>query len=480
MKIQLLSPAGEVHRHGTGIFKTALRYAPLTLTTLAALVPEELNAEVTIQDEGVQPLDLNFEADLVGISAITGTALRAYKIADELRAKGHTVILGGVHATLLPEEAAPHADALVLGYAEKSWPQLLRDFASGKLQPRYQFPTGRSLAGVPIARRELLKKKGYATVNSIEATRGCPHKCDFCVVPTAWANTYAHRPVEEVVAELKTFESKKAIFIDLSPVEDIHYAKSLYRAMIPLGFRWVGLATTRIAEDAELLKLASQSGCKGVLIGFESISQDTLNATHKHFHAAAKYGEVVKKLHDHGIGIQGCFVFGFDSDDESVFERTVEFVDRTRIDLPRYAVATPFPNTALFRRLEAEGRLLHKNWSLYDVEHVVSQPKQISPERLQDGLEWAWRQSYRWGSLATRIRGAPWSLLPLWTSLNLGYRFYSRHLREKTKIVYRDAAYMAAQSARVGERRESASDSPEPARSCGSAAPEFVPLATEV
>src|SRR3954469_21389987 len=148
MRIQLLSPAGEIHRNTTGIFKTALRYAPLTLTTLAALVPAELNAEVTIQDEGVQPLDLDFEADLVGITAITGTAPRAYRVADELRAKGHTVVLGGVHATLLPDEAAGHADALVLGYAEKAWPQLLRDFARGELRPRYFLPTGRRLEGV--------------------------------------------------------------------------------------------------------------------------------------------------------------------------------------------------------------------------------------------------------------------------------------------------------------------------------------------
>jgi radical SAM superfamily enzyme YgiQ (UPF0313 family) len=441
MKIQLLSPAGEIHRNKSGIFKTSLRYAPLTLTTLAALVPAELDAEVSIQDEGVQPLDLDFEADLVGITAITGTSLRAYRIADELRGKGHTVVLGGVHPTLLPDEAAPHADALVLGYAEKTWPLLLRDFAGGELKPRYFHPTGRSLAGVPIARRDLLKKERYSTINSIEATRGCPHKCDFCVVPTAWSNIYAHRPVEEVIAELQTFEGRVALFIDLSPVEDIHYAKTLYSAMIPLRLRWVGLATTRIAEDAELLRLAAQSGCKGLLIGFESISQDTLNQTHKHFHAAKEYGDVVKKLHDHGIGIQGCFVFGFDNDDESVFERTVEFVDRTRIDLPRYAVATPFPSTGLYRRLEAEGRLLHKNWALYDVEHVVFEPKQMSPERLQEGLEWSWRQSYRWGSLFTRVRGAPLSILPLWLSLNFGYRYYAQHLHEKIDGVYRDPAY---------------------------------------
>jgi radical SAM superfamily enzyme YgiQ (UPF0313 family) len=442
MKIQLLSPAGEIHRNGTGIFKTSLRYAPLTLTTLAALVPPELNADVTIQDEGVQPLDLDFDADLVGITAITGTALRAYAIADRLRARGHTVVLGGVHATLLPDEAALHADALVLGYAERSWPELLRDFARGALKRRYHTPTGRSLAGVPIARRDLLKKERYSTVQSIEATRGCPHKCDFCVVPTAWANTYAHRPVEEVIAELATFEKRHALFIDLSPTEDVHYAKALYRAMIPLRIRWVGLSTTRIAEDAELLALAARSGCKGLLIGFESISQDTLNETHKGFHAAPKYAEVVRRLHDHGIGIQGCFVFGFDNDDESVFERTAEFVDRTRIDLPRYAVATPFPGTGLFRRLKAQGRLLHERWDLYDVEHVVFQPQRMSPERLQEGLEWTWRQSYRWRSLLTRLGGAPWSILPLWVSLNLGYRYYAHHLREKTGAVYRDAAYL--------------------------------------
>jgi radical SAM superfamily enzyme YgiQ (UPF0313 family) len=479
MKIQLLSPAGEIHRNRSGIFRTSLRYAPLTLTTLAALVPDELDGEIVLQDEGVQSLDLDFEADLVGITAITGTSLRAYHIADELRSRGHTVVIGGPHATLLPDEAAAHADAVVVGYAERSWPRLLCDFVAGNLQPRYHVPTGRSLAGLPIARRDLLKKKSYATVNSIEATRGCPHKCDFCVVPAAWANTYTHRPVGEVVAELKTFEGKKAVFIDLSPVEDVQYAKSLYRAMIPLGIRWVGLATTRIVEDAELLQLAAQSGCKGVLIGFESINQDTLNASRKHFHSAANYAEVVKKLHDHGIGIQGCFLFGFDNDDESVFERTVEFVDRTRIDLPRYAVVTPFPNTGLYRRLEAEGRLLHKNWSLYDVEHVVCQPKQMSPERLQDGLEWAWRQSYRWSSLAARVRGAPWSLLPLWVSLNLGYRFYARHLREKTKIVYRDVAYMAEAAARLHDLGTSADGSVELPRGSGTEmAPEVVQLAT--
>jgi radical SAM superfamily enzyme YgiQ (UPF0313 family) len=437
MKIQLISPAGEIHRNKTGIFKRSLRYAPLTLTTLAAMVPEELDAEVTIQDEGVEPLDLDFTADLVGITAITGTALRSYAIADRLRARGHTVVLGGVHPTLLPDEAAQHADCIVTGYAEHAWPKLLRDFADGQLQARYHYPTGRQLH-VPIARRDLLKKNRYATVNSIEATRGCPHKCEFCVVPTAWQGIYAHRPIKDVIAELRTFEGRHALFIDLSPVEDVDYAKALYRAMIPLKIRWLGLATARLAEDLELLSLAAQSGCKGVLIGFESINQDTLDGTNKHFHSADRYAEHVRRLHDHGIGIQACFVFGFDDEDESVFERTVEFVDRTRIDLPRYAVATPFPGTALYRRLEAQGRLLHRNWSLYDVEHVVFEPRLMSAERLQEGLQWSWEQSYSWRSFFRRLSGAPWSILPLWLSTNLGYRFFAEKLPSKADGVYRD------------------------------------------
>ncbi|MBI2824413.1 MAG: B12-binding domain-containing radical SAM protein [Planctomycetia bacterium] len=451
MKVQLLLPAGEIHRNTTGIFKRSLRYAPLTLTTLAALVPEDLDIELSIQDEGVRPLDLDFQADLVGISAITGTALRAYAIADQLRERGHTVVLGGVHPTLLPDEASQHADAVVVGYAEEAWPRVLRDFAAGRLAKRYALPTGRVLR-VPRARRELLDRRKYVTINSIEATRGCPHRCEFCAVPAAWPNIYAHRPIEDVIAELESFDRRHALFIDLSPVEDVPYAKALYRAMIPLGYRWVGLATMRITEDAELLRLAAESGCRGLLIGFESIDQPTLNETRKHFHNAAGYLEGIRKLHDHGIGIQACFVFGFDNDDTSVFERTVEFVDRARLDLPRYAVMTPFPQTAAYHKLESAGRLLHKNWSLYDVEHVVFQPRQMSPERLQEGLEWCWRQSYSWRSIVTRIAGSR-CVLGLSISLNYGYRSYANRLREKTgPVVYRDREYMEAAHGEVAQR----------------------------
>lgn len=445
MKIQLIQPAGAIHRHRSGIFKRSLRYAPLTLATLAALVPEELNAEITLQDEGVQTLDLDFDADIVGLSAITGTAPRTYEIADTLRARGQTVVLGGVHPTLLPDEAARHADAVVVGHAEDSWPELLRDFSRGQLKPRYHRATPRELK-VPVPRRDLLKQKRYITTNSIEATRGCPYKCDFCAVPAAWGGVYAHRPIAEVIAELETFSKRHAVFIDLSPIEDVKYAKDLYRAMIPLRMRWLGLSTARITADDELLKLAAQSGCTGLLIGFEAVDQPTLNAMQKHFHHAAEYAEVVKKLHDHGIAIQGCFVFGFESDDESVFERTVEFVDRVKIDLPRYAVMTPFPGTAAYHRLRRDGRLLHEDWSLYDVEHVVFQPKQMSPERLQEGLQWAWKQSYSWRSIGRRVFGSRCAI-PLSVMLNVGYRFFAKNLPKRTGTIFRDDAYIASAAA---------------------------------
>lgn len=451
MKIQLLSPAGGLHRRRGGIFKTSLRYAPLTLTTLAALVPQELEAEVTIQDEGAGPLKLDFQADLVGISAITGTSLRSYQIADRLRAAGHTVVLGGVHPTLLPEEAARHADAVVVGYAEDCWPRLLRDFAAGRLRPRYRMSGRPTLDGLPVARRDLLRRRRYATVNAVEAVRGCPHQCTFCAVPAAWPGVYVKRPVEEVVAEIATLEGKNVLFVDLSPTEDVHYAKALYRAMIPLGKRWVGLATVRIAQDRELLRLAARSGCRGLLIGFEAVSQETLDESNKSFHSAVDYADVVKRLHDHGIGIQGCFVFGFDNDDPGVFERTVEFVDKVKIDLPRYAAVTPFPGTALYRKLRSQGRLLHTNWDLYDVEHVVFRPRQMSPEQLQEGLDWSWRQSYGWRSILGRMTAADWSGLPLWISLNLGYRYFARHLRRKAGRVYRDPAF--TRQWRCGEGR---------------------------
>lgn len=427
MKILLIMPRGALYRHRTGVFKKPIRYAPLTLITLASLIPPEIDAEVQIIDEGIEEIPKNIEADIVGITAITGTATRAYAIADEIRRKGIPVVLGGVHPTLMPQEAAKHADSVVTGFAEESWPQLLHDFKNGAMKKLYTQSKDISMANLPLPRRDLLKSKGYVTINTIQATRGCINCCDFCVVPVAWGQRMYLRPIRDVIRELEQIESREILFVDVSPIEDKKYAKELYSAMIPLKKRWVSPSTIKIAEDNELLNIAAESGCKGLLIGFESASQDTLKKMGKGFNYTDKYKTHVQKLHGRGIAIQACFVFGFDTDDKSVFERTVELADKLNLDVPRYTVYTPFPGTPIFKKLQNENRIIEHNWSFYDAQHVVFKPALMSPEELQEGHFWAWKQSYRFSSIFKRLANAR-CVLPYAIPANLAYRFYANNL----------------------------------------------------
>ncbi|MFA5147701.1 MAG: radical SAM protein [Candidatus Omnitrophota bacterium] len=427
MKVTLIMPRGALYRCGTGVFKRPIRYAPLTLTSLASLVPAEFNAEIEIFDEGVERIPETIKADLVGITAITGTSMRAYALADRLRRRGTTVVLGGVHPTLMPEEAMLHADSVVTGFAEESWPQLLRDFKNGTMKKRYEQSPRLSLENLPPPRRDLYDKKGYVTIHTVQATRGCVNSCDFCVVPVAWGRRMYFRPVEQVVDELRQIKSNDVLFVDVSPIEDKRYAKELFRAMIPLKKRWGSPCTMKITEDDELLDLAVKSGCRGLLIGFESVSQNTLKSMGKGFNYAERYKDQVKKLHDNGISIQACFVFGFDMDDKSVFKKTVEMVDKLKLDLPRYTVYTPFPGTPVYKKLEVENRIIEKDWSLYDAQHVVFRPALMTPEELQQGSYWAWRQSYSAGSIIKRLSGSP-NIFPYGIPSNIAYKIYAKGL----------------------------------------------------
>ncbi len=427
LRIALVSPKGPLYRHRGGIWRKSLRYQPLTLTTLAALIPPELNAEVQLFDEGITDVPLDLDAGLVGLTVITGTARRAYELAEHFRRRGITVVLGGPHVTLIPDDASPHADAVVTGYAEDSWPRLLRDFAVGQLKPRYDQGPGLDLADRPFARRELLPSRRFLTNNVFEATRGCIHSCDFCVVPTAWGRKPYQKPVEQVIADIRQHGARKLIFVDLNLIADRDYARRLFTALIPLRVEWYGLATVLLAEDLELLDLAARSGCKGLLMGLESISPENLRQNHKGFNSPQKFARVVDRLHEHGIALQGCFVFGLDHDGPDVFLKTAEFAVQAGIDLPRFAIVTPFPNTALYKRLEAEGRLLTRNWELYDGQHVVFRPARMTVEELQQGAEAAWKHAYSFRSIARRIARspAPW---PVKLGTNLGYRFYAHNL----------------------------------------------------
>lgn len=427
LKIALISPKGPLYRHRGGIWKKSLRYQPLTLTTLAALIPDDIPHTVQCIDEGIADVPMDLQADLIGLTVITGTASRAYALADHFRARGIKVVLGGPHVTLIPDDAAPHADAIVVGYAEDTWPQLLRDLLAGTLQPRYLQSPGLNIGGRKFPRRELLPSNRYLTSNVFEATRGCIHGCDFCVVPTAWGRKPYQKPVGEVIDDIRRTGARKLIFVDLNLIAHRGYARELFTALIPLKVQWYGLSTVLIARDPELLELAGRSGCKGLLMGLESISETNLRASEKGFNTPGGYAQVVESLHAHGIALQGCFVFGLDDDTPDVFLKTAEFAVAAGIDLPRFAVVTPFPNTPLYLRLEKEGRILTRNWELYDAQHVVFQPLRMSVEQLQTGIEAAWKHAYSFRSIVRRLRRspAPW---PVRLGTNLGYRFYAHNL----------------------------------------------------
>jgi radical SAM superfamily enzyme YgiQ (UPF0313 family) len=427
LRLALLSPRGPLYRHRGGIWKKTMRYAPLTLTTLAALVPSEIPADIRLIDEGIDEIDpSSIDADLVGISAITGTAPRAYELAAAFRRRGIPVVLGGVHPTLVPDEAIRHADAIAVGYAEESWPRMLRDFVAGRMARRYDQIPDLSLANLPFPRRDLFDGGMVNVAHTLEATRGCIYQCDFCVVPAAWGRPL-QKPVADVVADIRQMRARRVIFLDLNLIADIAYAKELFTALAPLKIQWGGLATTTIAWDDELLDLAARSGCCGLLVGFESLNQASLVETKKAFNMRRSYHEVVRKIRDRRIALMGCFVFGFDHDTLDTFDETVEFVMASRMDLPRYAIAVPFPNTGLHRRLKEEGRILTEDWSVYDGHHVVFQPKNMTAEELLRHTRRAWTTTYSYASMWKRLSGSR-TRLSIALPANVGYRFYAYHL----------------------------------------------------
>lgn len=436
MKIAFLAPAGAMHRFN-GSFGKSLHYAPLTLTTLAALIPPKLNAEAVIYDEtaGIIPLDL--EADIICITCITGTAPRCYAYADHFRRKGITVVLGGVHPTMLPKEASLHADSVVTGFAEFTFPQMLSDFAAKQLKPLYTQNRDFTIAGRPTPRRELLNKKRYITMNTLEAVRGCSLPCTFCAYPAAFGKTVYKRPVNEVMAEIEALDCKLILFPDVNLIADRAYAVELFTALAPLKKWWLGLATSSVGIDSELTDVFRKSGCKGLLIGFESVNQESQRFVSKGVNKVNDYEDLMKRLHHAGILVQGCFAFGADNEDASTFERTVELVEHAKIDLPRYSILTPFANTEYYRQLESEGRIIERNWAMYDVEHCVYKPALMTPEQLEEGTAWAWKETYRLGGIAGRL--APfhrdaWLSLPL----NFGYRGYAEKFTVFTKEVMCD------------------------------------------
>ena len=389
----------------------------LGIVTLAALTPD--NIDVAVSDENVERIDFDGQYDLVGITAMTPSALRAYEVAAAFRERGKTVVLGGFHPSFMPDEAVQHCDSVVIGEAEGIWPRLLGDFAAGRLQKLYRQEAFSDLRGQPIPRRDLFRRGVYKLPSTIETGRGCPFACNFCSVTTFHGKKYRFRPVEEVITEVETLRGKLMFIVDDNVIGSPAHAKELFRALIPCDKRWIGQASLNLGRDPELLDLAARSGCIGLFMGFESLSPESLAEAGKTHNSVQRYEEDVKRIRDRGISIHGAFIFGFDHDDEGVFDRTIDFVRKNRLDSASFSTLTPFPGTPTYRKLDSEGRLVTRDWSRYG--GAVFTPRLMSREALDAGCRRAWRECYSWKSVLGRLatRKQYWHIHVL---LNLGYK----------------------------------------------------------
>jgi radical SAM superfamily enzyme YgiQ (UPF0313 family) len=442
-RLLLISPVARKSLMGAGFF---FRVPSLGLLKVAALTPP--NWQVSIVDEKVESLDLAQEADLVGITALTTTVQRGYEIADDFRQRGIKVVMGGMHVSCLPDEALRHCDSVVVGEAEVLWPALLRDFEKKELKPIYRHENGLpSLTTLPAPDWELLRPKNYLSVHMVETTRGCPIDCEFCAVTSAFGGKYRNRSQDEVLAELKglrPFEGLLTLkncvfFVDDNIISNRAYAREFLARIADLNLNWFGQAPMTIANEPEILKLCQKSGCTGLFLGFETLSPAALASVGKRVNKPSEYLEVVRKLHDHGIGIDGSFVFGFDTDDPGVFDRTVEFVIKAKLEIVYFSILTPYPGTRLHRRLVQEGRMLTEDWSLYDANHVVYRPRTFTPDELLTGYYRALKEVYFVPSIFKRLWGTTaWK--NFFYPMNFGFRHGVRCLARSVAESARDSS----------------------------------------
>jgi len=422
--------------------RRSIWFPKLSLPAIAAYTPTTWDVEIV--DEAV--MDINYETpcDVVGVSIMTCYAPRAYEIADEFRRRGKRVVLGGVHPTYCPDEALRHCDAIVCGEAEDLWPQVITDIEAGTLKRIYrmdQFPT---LSNYKPPRIELLSPDSYMTRLCTFTTRGCHFDCEFCSVSPFNGKTTRRRPVPEVIQELKrakewlrsdiiermtrgslfhALTTSLKIWVGLEEgsivafVDDLHnshraYCRELWQSLKSLNIKWGCQSTLFLGDDPEMVKLAADSGCVSVFVGMESLSEDSLDETNKGFNQVRKFENQIKMFHDHGIMVNPGLVFGFDNDDESVFETAVEFLTRNKVELAYFNVLTPLPGTALFERFKQEGRIIDQDWSKYDGKHVVYTPKRMTAEQLQEGFFWANHQFYSWPCIWSRMGHTRQRLIP--------------------------------------------------------------------
>jgi radical SAM superfamily enzyme YgiQ (UPF0313 family) len=417
MKILLIDPCKE---QMTGMRKRGVtRFPQISLLYIAALTPE--SHSVKIIEEEIEPIDFDSPCDLVGITCMTANAPRAYELADEFRRRGRRVVLGGVHPTVRPDEAARHADAVVVGEAEPVWGTLLEDARAGTLKPRYVHDHSWCLDDYPTPKRNGVKSHAVLGIVPVVTSRGCPYACDFCSVHNMFGRVIRHVSVNRVMEDIAQAGSHRVMFLDDNIVGDQGYAEKLFDALRGRGISWVGQASISFVHNERLLEKAAASGCKGLFIGLESVSERKMEKLRKSLKTQVETADAIRRIMRAGILFHASIVFGFDDDEPGIFDETLDFLQRARIASATFNILTPYPGTVIFDQYKAEGRLLTEDWKDFDHCTPTFNPRHMSAEELIEGYRRVRRSFFSLPNIATRFP-ANWRTSLLFTVINLGLR----------------------------------------------------------
>jgi radical SAM superfamily enzyme YgiQ (UPF0313 family) len=389
------------------IYLNRALYSPLAgLLAVAACIPRD-TYEVVLTDENIETIDFDMKVDMVGISAMTSYVNRGYEIADQFRAKGVPVVMGGVHPSFMTKESLEHADAVVIGEAELVMDKLLDDLENGCMRGQYRSAKLHSMVDMPMPRYDLLKRNRYVNKTFVQTSRGCHTGCTFCAEPLMNGLKFRYRPVDEVIREMEDCGSRTISINDADFFGTPERPKEVMRALKGRRFHWQAGVTSKLAQDDRMLELAAESGCTMLSIGFESISRSTLKSVHKHVNQPENFAALVEKVHSYGISVFGLFMFGFDGDDASVFDETVAFNKKANYDACAYSVLTPYPGTLTWYEMKKANRIVSYDWTMYDQGHVVFKPEQMTGDELRVGQDKAYRNFYSTSSIAGRfpVRG---------------------------------------------------------------------------
>jgi radical SAM superfamily enzyme YgiQ (UPF0313 family) len=439
-EMRIAPPLDEPSRPGSPAPRTALLLNPfypkdphasfgkhvltptLALTSIAAATPAAWSVRYWDENLLHGPPPIEPVPQVVGITVHLTFAKRAFQLADWYRRRGSVVVMGGLHVTSCPDECAPHADALAVGEGVQLWPQILADVEAGTLRTLYHGSYAKPYRDDPPPRRDLLPRRSFLTTTSLIATRGCHNRCGFCYLSTKGLHQpYLTRDVEQVVAEFAADRQPYAVFVDNNLGSRPDYLRALCRALRPLERIWSAAVTIDVTDDPSLVREMALGGCTGVFVGFESLTGQNLTDARKRTPRPDDYARRVGILHDHGIQVNGSFVLGFDHDGPDVFERTIDWIERARLECATFHILTPYPGTPLFRQMEAEGRLLHRNWDLYDTGHVVFRPARMTEQQLADGYAWCYQRLFGHGSIWRRRPADP-RAVPAYLAMSYLYK----------------------------------------------------------